>query len=76
MTQMPFPPDPHAPSSQLDESSSPAGSASMNADSVSANGAEIGEAHDDNVEGNFIPAETMRRASEAVRGKEDENPTA
>jgi hypothetical protein len=64
MTNMPFQSDPSAPTSELDDSATPVGSAGLNADSVSVNGIELGEASDDDVGAHIISTETLQRTSE------------
>ena len=59
------------PSTELDAGRTPVGSAGLNADSVSLDGVEIGEAHDDAGESADVTANLLRAASAAVRRRDE-----
>ena len=58
------------PSTALAEGVTPAGTAGLNADSVSLDGIEVGEAHDDAGESTDVTANLLREAAAALRSRD------
>ena len=69
MSNLTYETHPGLPSTELDRANSPVGSAGLNADSVSLDGMELGEAHDDAGESRDVTAHLLREASAALRAR-------